>query len=374
MRVDPRFNVEVTHVNNAPVQAPPAPPGPPPEAPPRMHADVSAVTRGHRTTQTWSKTRLTRTLDPSLDPDKLKLSENWQKVRKAPPVDPDARLVQETGEQLESFLKELEERGLAKHPQYQQLAKLRDSLRRIAERETRKEKPRSEADERNLGETFEAMWDKLLELLLGPNATKNKAQDRYENGLSLAKQGKRPEAIRSFKRALEANPDHIEAHSRLGRLLLDVQRFGEAERHLQHAASFRPKDYQLQLGLGELYYQLGESELSRHSFFQASQLGTNHSDPHAWLGVLAYEDSRLGEAAMRLEKAVQMDPSNAVARFYLAQVAFQLNDPLRGNFQLQMVKRLNPTADLSRFQQGNSSLAASSSEAPGMQGHRWQAP
>lgn len=373
MRVDPRFNVEVTHVNNAPVPPPATPPGPPPEATPRMHADVSAVTRGVRTTQTWAKTRLTRTLDPTLDPDNLRLSENWRKVRTQPLVDPDARLVQETGEQLDSFLKELEERGLAKHPQYQQLSKLRESLKRIAEREARREQPRKEADEQNLGEAAEDLWDKLMELMLGPNANKNKAQERYEQGLSYAKQGKRKEAIRSFKRALESDPDHLDAHAKLGRLLLDTQRFADAERHLQHAASYRPRDYKLQLGLGELYYHLGESELSRQSFFQASQLASNHSDPHAWLGVLAYEQSRLGEAAMSLEKAVQMDPSNAVARFYLAQVAFQLNDPLRGNFQLQMVKRLNPTADLSRFQQGGSALASGSGDQ-GMQGYRWQSP
>lgn len=374
MRVDPRFNVEVTHVNHAPVQAPPTPPGPPPEPQPRMPADASKVTRGVRTTQTWAKTRLTRTLDPTLDPDNLKLSENWRKVRNQPLVDPDARLVQETGEQLESFLKELEERGLAKHPQYEQLAKLRDSLKRIAEREARREKPATEPEDRNLGEAAEDLWDKLMELLLGPNAARNKAQERYEQGLLFTKQGKRPEAIRRFKRALEADPDHLDSHAKLGRLLLDAHRFAEAERHLQHAASLRPRDYQLQLGLGELYYHLGEGELSRHSFVQASQLAGNHSDPHAWLGVLAYEESRLGEAAMSLEKAVQMDPANAVARFYLAQVAFQLNDPLRGNFQLQMVKRLNPTADLSRFQQGTSALASGSSETGSMQGYRWQAP
>lgn len=372
MRVDPRFNVEVTHVNHVPVQAPPAPPGPPPEAEPRMRADASAITRGVRTTQTWSKTRLTRTLDPSLDPDKLKLSDNWKQARRQTLVDPDARLVQETGEQLESLLRELEERGLAKHPQYQQLSRLRDSLRRIAERERRREKPRQDPDERTFGETAEDLWDKLLELVLGPNANKNKARERYEQGLLLTRQGKRPEAIRRFKRALDADPEHLDAHARLGRLLLDAERYPEAERHLQHAASYRPKDYQLQLGLGELYYHLGESELSRQAFTQASQLASNHSDPHAWLGVLAYEESHLGRAAMSLEKAVQMDPSNAVARFYLAQVAFQLNDPLRGNFQLQMVKRLNPTADLSRFKQGTSALSSGPNE--GLQGYRWQSP
>lgn len=382
MRVDPRFNVEVTHVNNTPVKAPPPAPEPPVAPQPQMRPDVARLTRGVKGTLPWSKTNLTRPLDPSrshegqpLDPDQLKLSENWRKARDKMRVDPDAKLVEETGHELETFLKELESRGLQKHPQYQQLSKLRDSLKRIAEREAKREEAKRkdpEGDQR-LGEAVEDLWEKILVQLLGPGAAKQKVQERFQQAQQLSRQGKKDEAIRQFKRVLTAEPDHLDAHAKLGRLLLDTERYGEAEQHLQHAASYRPRDYDLQLGLGELYYQLGEGELARQSFSQASTLGAKHSDPHAWLGILAYEDAKLPEAAFALEKAVQLDPSNAVARFYLAQVAFQLNDPLRGNFQLQMVKRLQPMADLSRFQ-GQTSLLSAPSMTSTLQAHRWQPP
>ncbi|HEY9765920.1 MAG TPA: hypothetical protein V6C82_06125, partial [Chroococcales cyanobacterium] len=37
-----------------------------------------------------------------------------------------------------------------------------------------------------------------------------------------------------------------------------------------------------------------------------------------------------------------LDPLNSVARFYLAQISLQNNDPLRATFQLEVVKRLDP--------------------------------
>lgn len=371
MRVDPRFNVEVTHVNNLPVQAPPSPPEATPG--PRMRGDVSQLTRGVRTTLPWSKTKLTRHLDPSLEPDNLDLSESWRKTRRQRLSDPDSRLVSDTSDQLEAFLQDLEARGLTAHPQYQQLAKLRDSLSRIADRDARRQGSRQDTPPQ-LGETFDDMWDKLLTLALGPNATKQRQQERYLKALQLSKAGQSPEAIRLLKRVVSSDPDHLDAHAKLGRLLLEAERYPEAEQHLQHAASFRPRDYALQLGLGELYYHLGESELSRQSFFQASMLGAKHSDPHAWLGVLSYEETKLGQAAASLEKAVQLDPANAVARFYLAQVAFQLNDPLRGNFQLQMVKRLQPLADLDRFKHQERALTSGAPRTSDLEPHRWQPP
>src|SRR5262249_28074047 len=139
-----------------------------------------------------------------------------------------------------------------------------------------------------------------------------------------------------------------------------------------HAASLRPKDYALQLGLGELYYQLGEADLARQAFDTAVKLGERHSDPHTWIGILAYEAGDLREAIGPLEKAVQYDPANALAGFYLAQVSLQLNDPLRADFQLAMVRRLQPTADLARFEPGRPALAAGVTTR--LETHRWRAP
>jgi|GEM_PF-1488602 tetratricopeptide (TPR) repeat protein len=367
MRIDPRFGAKVTRVNGVPIEASIAPPAADPTAP-GMASDAARLTRGVRTTLPWSKTRLTKPLDPELDPDQLTLSDPWKRAKRRLQSQTDDELLQDTHDQLDQLLKDLEQKGLQDHPQYQQLARLRDSLARLRKRRDQKSKQPKPGDE----PTGLDGWDTLLGMILGPGATLKQAQERYRQGLAQARAGKSLEAIRLLKKAIAGDPDHVDAHAKLGQLLLDAGRYPEAEQHLQLAASYRPRDYRLQLGLGELYYHLSEHELARQAFFDASQLGPTHSDPHAWLGVMAYESGHLSDAAGSLEKAVQLDPGNAVARFYLAQVALQLNDPLRAAFQIKMVQQLQPLADLSRFKDHTRALPAAVT-AP-LERYRWRSP
>ncbi|MNR66906.1 hypothetical protein D3C85_1906310 [compost metagenome] len=62
-----------------------------------------------------------------------------------------------------------------------------------------------------------------------------------------------------------------------------------------------------------------------------------------------------------------------MARFYLAQLAYQLNDPLRANYQLQMVHRLEPMADLQRFAADTPALPSGNPD-PQLDAHRWIPP
>ena len=316
MRVDPRFNVEVTHVNQQPLKGAMAPPA---EAPvePKLPTDASRLTQGVRSQHSWPKTKFTRFLDPTLDPDQLRLSEAWRKLH---PID------------------------------------------EAPESETLQPPPES------LGEA----WDRLMALVLGPGVQQLKNQDRLQQAISLAKQGKSQKAIGLLKRLVRTSPEEASAHGLLGHLLLEAENYQEAERHLQTAASYQPKDYGVQMDLGELYYQLGEDQLARQAFTQASHLGLRHSDPQAWLGVLDYEQGNMTGASQSLERAIQLDPSHAIARYYLAQVAFQLNDPLRANYQLQMVKQLQPTADLQRFETPSFSLPSGTPQP--LETRRWQFP
>jgi tetratricopeptide (TPR) repeat protein len=367
MRVDPRFQVEVTHVNRQPIGNAAAPPMPAPG--PTLPGDHSRITRGHRTTLQWSQTKLTRPLENKVPTDSLNFSESWSKARDKF-QDPDLANLSQAEAELGGFLAELDARGLQNHPQYQQLSRLRDSLRRLAEREEVRRAPKE--SEGLLGEMSEA-WNQLLGVVIGPGHHQQRLQRYLQDGTTMAATGRRDAAIKSFKRALVLNPDHAEANARIGKLLLEAQRYPEAEAHLQRAVTYRPRDFDLHVSLGELYYHLGENQLSQQAFGQAMILNSRHSDPHAWLGILAYEENRMPEAARSLEHAVALDPANAVARFYLAQLAYQLNDPLRANYQLQMVNRLEPLADLQRFASDKPALPAGNPD-PQLDAHRWIPP
>lgn len=368
MRVDPRFQVEVTHVNRQPVGNAAAPAMPPPG--PTLPADHSRITRGFRTTLQFSQTKLTRPLNPQTETDRLNFSEAWSKAR-GKFADPDRDAIGQAETELAGFLAELEARGLKNHPQYEQLSRLRDSLRRLAEREDARQAPKSEAT--GLFAELDEAWNQLLGVVLGPGHLQNRMLRFLQDGATQAAAGRREGAVKAFQRALVLDPDHAEANARLGKLLLESRRYPEAEVHLQRAVTYRPRDFDLHVSLGELYYHLGESRLSEQAFGQAMVLNSRHSDPHAWLGILAYEENRMPEAARSLEHAVALDPGNAVARFYLAQLAYQLNDPLRANYQLQMVNRLEPMTDLRRFAADTPALAAGNAD-PQLDAHRWVPP
>lgn len=314
MRVDPRFNVEVTHVNFQPQQGAVSSPAET-IVEPKLPTDASRMTQGIRSQRSWPKTKFNQ--PPALDPDRLKLSDAWRNLRR--------EASEETG-----VFEEASAGGLA------------DS------------------------------WDRLLGLVFGPQIHQTKAQERFQQAVSLIKEGNDKEAMRLLRKVLEIEPEHAEAHALLGHQALLAERYEEAERHLQHAASYNPADYSLQMDLGELYYQLGEPELARQAFSQAARTSVRHSDPQAWLGLMAYEAGDMAGAARCLERAVQLDPTHAIARYYLAQVAFQLNDPLRANYQLQVVKQLQPTADLERFESAGFSLPSGVPKP--LETRRWQFP
>lgn len=317
MRVDPNFNVEVTHVNYQPVRGAVSSPAETPVEP-RLPTDASRMTQGIRSQRSWPKTKFNQ--PPTLDPDRLRLSDACRNLRQE-------ALLDESAQPLEA--------GAGR-------------------------------------ESLSDSWDKLLGLVFGPQIQQAKNQDRFQQAVALAKQGNSKDAMRLLKKVLHAEPENVEAHALLGHLALGAERYDEAERHLQHAASYHPADYALQMDLGELYYQLGESDLARQAFTQAARTESRHSDPQAWLGLMAYEAGDMEGAARSLERAVQLDPTHAIARYYLAQVAFQLNDPLRANYQLQMVKQLQPTADLERFESAGFSLPSGVPQP--LETRRWRFP
>lgn len=368
MRVDPRFQVEVTHVNRQPIGSAAAPPMPAPG--PTLPGDHSRITRGFRTTLQFSQTKLTRPLESQTPTDQLHFSEAWRKAR-GKFQDPDLANLSQAEADLASFLAELDARGLQNHPQYQQLSRLRDSLRRLSEREEARYAPRAESQ--GLMAEVEEAWNQLMGVVIGPGHHHQRLQRFLRDGATLAASGRHDAAIKAYKRALLLNAEHPEANAKVGKLLLEARRYPEAEAHLQRAVTYRPRDFDLHVSLGELYYHLGENQLSQQAFTEALILNSRHSDPHAWLGILAYEDNRMPEAARSLEHAVALDPGNAVARFYLAQLAYQLNDPLRANYQLQMVHRLEPLADLNRFAADTPALPAGNAD-PQLDAHRWVPP
>lgn len=161
-------------------------------------------------------------------------------------------------------------------------------------------------------------------------------------GLVLVGERKNAEALTCLKNAVHANPASAPAHVAYAGCLIRLGRLAEAEAELQRAAALKPLDYDSNHDLGELYVQIGRLAsaipyLEKAQAIQPSSYDNGYDLALAELrtqkprqarnllrSLLRYKDTAelhnlLGEAdegsgdyleaAVELEKAAHMDPS-----------------------------------------------------------------
>ena len=115
-----------------------------------------------------------------------------------------------------------------------------------------------------------------------------------------------PRALEAYRRAIERDSTHADAHLNLGRLLHEAGRVAEAETHYRQALAGRPGD-------GTAAYNLG----------------------------VALEDlGRAPEAERAYESALEADPGNADAHFNLSRLCERLGQPQRALRHLQTYRDL----------------------------------
>jgi tetratricopeptide (TPR) repeat protein len=131
------------------------------------------------------------------------------------------------------------------------------------------------------------------------------ADDWFEWGCEL-EPGSPGEAISAYRKALELDPAHADAHVNLGRLLHEAGDPAAAEPHYEAALASRPED-------GTAAFNLG----------------------------VALEDQRkLPEARLAYLKATRLDPDNADAHFNVARLAEKLGRPAEALQHLQTYRKL----------------------------------
>lgn len=358
-----------------------------------MPRDTRSLTRGVRGTLRWSQTRLGRNVRPDLQPehDRLVLSEEARRgkfrgeSRAEGPAGRQAADLASARETLEELLAELRRRGLGNHPRTRALVLLRNRLAREEQALSRQaargrapatgplgESPFPGESGRTITEEsggfMEAcgdLWDTLLGLIQAPAERAAHRLAVLEEVRQRTERGDVRGATRRLRLLLARDPRDAEAHARLGRLLMDAGQYDAAEPHLRAAADARPRDPASHIALGELHYHRGDPREALVSFGKALRLRPEHSDTNAWLGILAHEGDRPVEAQRFLERAIAFDPNHAVARFYLAQVSLAQGDKLRADYQLDIVRKLEPAADLARFDaEARPALPARTDTAP----------
>jgi len=144
-------------------------------------------------------------------------------------------------------------------------------------------------------------------------------------GLALSRQGSLEEAITSYERALELNPDHVPTLAKLGRTLAASGRVAEARGRIGRALELEPGSPDTHNALGAAVAQEGDWDTAWRSFERALELDPTYEEARANLIKavnLAAEASFGGEQWTDAERAyrrlVELEPLRGRNRYNLA--------------------------------------------------------
>ena len=193
--------------------------------------------------------------------------------------------------------------------------------------------------------------DRGARLLLGSKLEQAKRIDEAlalyrsaADGESLARAAellsRRPEthleAESAARRALEADPTHLEARIVLARVLSRTGREGEALEELERAGAGNPDAPQLFYQLAQAYQRAGraiEAQESARKFQELEAKEKSEREREARVAVTykraadTLQKGDMLEAERVFRSVLEIDPENTQSRSMLAKIAFSRNDP-----------------------------------------------
>ncbi len=107
---------------------------------------------------------------------------------------------------------------------------------------------------------------------------------------------------RHFKRAIELNPNYLNARHSYSHYLINMGRFDESLAQSQHALALDPLDVGMTLHLGFHYLNARQYEQAEAQLLKALEMNPNHSEVHNILSGVYQQTGRLDEAIAALHK------------------------------------------------------------------------
>jgi tetratricopeptide (TPR) repeat protein len=123
--------------------------------------------------------------------------------------------------------------------------------------------------------------------------------DLFAHGIALEEDPSRTlEAIATYERVLELDPNHAAAHINLGTLCYNRQEYGKAEQHYRLAIEVDPRYALAYFDLGNVLDETGRVQEAIQTYQAALQLAATYADAHYNLA-LAFEKIKEPRKALR---------------------------------------------------------------------------
>ena len=177
-------------------------------------------------------------------------------------------------------------------------------------------------------------------------------------GDTLVRQGRHPEAIVAFRRALQLRPDDPPVNNDLGCELVAIGQAHLAIPVLERALQRRPGYVEAHNNLGNALSRVGRSDEAIAHYQAAVKLKPTHAEAHDNLGCELVLKGRLGEAIACFEAAVRLKPDAAKYRRDLGAALGRAGRLPEAIVQWEHVARLDPAAPAAQAVLGNALAAA----------------
>jgi Flp pilus assembly protein TadD len=163
-----------------------------------------------------------------------------------------------------------------------------------------------------------------------------------------------------YRDVIAKNPASWTAYSNLGALLRDEGRFDEADDAMREALRLAPAKYQVAYNYAMLVmargekngFQPGELDDAIAHFGQAARSSPHRSEPYVGAGVALIRANRLAEAAVSLDRAIEIDPNNVSALYVRGLVAAEHGQTAQAQRMFEGALRLDPNRPEIHFSLG----------------------
>jgi tetratricopeptide (TPR) repeat protein len=132
-------------------------------------------------------------------------------------------------------------------------------------------------------------------------------------GTTLLHQGRREEALKTFDKAVQLDPNDADLWSNLGNILAEMQRPADAILSYQHALKLNPRHWDAAHQCGHLLNRLQRFEEALSHFSLCDELKPNHAATLQMRALMLHALRRFEEALADNRRALALDPANVEA-------------------------------------------------------------
>lgn len=231
------------------------------------------------------------------------------------------RLIKEQGEKAVNLLiSKLEIRGQEKLSEIENLRNEYEiSLNDLSNKKIDINKPLSEETAKNLGQ----FKDKLTKI---KNEEDYSFEDWAFKGLEEYEKSDLEEAVFSWKKALEKNPEDKYIYGFLGAAYYNLKEYRSAIENLNKAIELNPENSEAYYNRGGTYLKLGQFERAMQSFDRAIELDPKAIDVYKGIA-LAYHKSKSYENAIdNYNKVIDLDPNDTESYLSISEIKIFVGD------------------------------------------------